>query len=75
MTSVINDLDHAPSSLFRYSGVAFDQNELGVQLGSMVLMEKGQPLAFDKVGTFGALGRRNGSIMLMPVLPMAPSFP
>ncbi|KAJ9517799.1 hypothetical protein QJQ45_004155 [Haematococcus lacustris] len=31
-----------------YSGVPFDQNELGVQLGSQVLMEKGQPLAFDK---------------------------
>lgn len=27
----------------------FDQNDLGVQLGSMVLMEKGQPLEFDKV--------------------------
>jgi hypothetical protein len=26
----------------------FDQNDLGVQLGSMVLMEKGQPLPFDK---------------------------
>lgn len=32
-----------------YSGVIFDQNDLGVQLGSMVLMEKGQPLEFDKV--------------------------
>ncbi len=32
-----------------YSGVQFDQNELGVQLGSMKLMEKGQPLAFDKI--------------------------
>ncbi|KAL6762241.1 arginine biosynthesis protein ArgJ [Haematococcus lacustris] len=31
-----------------YSGVPFDQNELGVQLGSQVLMEKGQPLVFDK---------------------------
>lgn len=32
-----------------YSGVAFDQRELGVQLGSMQLMRGGQPLAFDKV--------------------------
>jgi len=32
-----------------YSGVQFDQNELGVQLGSIKLMEKGQPLAFEKV--------------------------
>lgn len=24
------------------------QNDLGVQIGSMVLMEKGQPLTFDK---------------------------
>jgi len=31
-----------------YSGVQFDQNELGVQLGSMELMAKGQPLVFDK---------------------------
>ena len=29
-------------------GVAFDQNDLGVQMGSIKLMEKGQPLAFDK---------------------------
>lgn len=32
-----------------YSGVQFDQNELGVQLGAIKLMEKGQPLAFDKM--------------------------
>lgn len=31
-----------------YSGVQFDQNDLGVQIGSMVLMAKGQPLEFDK---------------------------
>lgn len=31
-----------------YSGVIFDQNDLGVQLGDIKLMEKGQPLAFDK---------------------------
>ncbi|GAX85732.1 hypothetical protein CEUSTIGMA_g13147.t1, partial [Chlamydomonas eustigma] len=31
-----------------YSGVQFDQNDLGVQLGSIKLMEKGQPLPFDK---------------------------
>lgn len=31
-----------------YSGVQFDQNDLGVQLGSMVLMANGQPLEFDK---------------------------
>lgn len=30
-----------------YSGVQFDQNNLGVRLGDTVLMEKGQPLAFD----------------------------
>lgn len=32
-----------------YSGIKFDQGELGVKLGSMVLMEKGQPLEFDKM--------------------------
>ncbi len=45
-----------------YSGVQFDQRDLGVQLGSTVLMEKGQPLPFDKavankylkVSSFGA---------------------
>ncbi|KAG2497664.1 hypothetical protein HYH03_004403 [Edaphochlamys debaryana] len=31
-----------------YSGIIFDQEDLGVQLGSMKLMEAGQPLAFDK---------------------------
>lgn len=31
-----------------YSGIIFDQNDLGVQLGPFKLMEKGQPLAFDK---------------------------
>ena len=31
-----------------YSGVAFDQNDLGVRLGDMQLMAKGQPLEFDK---------------------------
>ena len=31
------------------AGVQFDQNEMGVQLGSMKLMEKGQPLPFDKI--------------------------
>ncbi|GIL50618.1 hypothetical protein Vafri_6758 [Volvox africanus] len=31
-----------------YSGIIFDQSELGVQLGSMKLMEAGQPLSFDK---------------------------
>lgn len=30
-----------------YSGVAFDQNDLSVQLGPIKLMEGGQPLAFD----------------------------
>eukprot|EP00882_Tetradesmus_deserticola_P016115 GHRQ01017191.1.p1 GENE.GHRQ01017191.1~~GHRQ01017191.1.p1 ORF type:complete len:475 (+),score=206.66 GHRQ01017191.1:72-1427(+) len=30
-----------------YSGVQFDQNDLAVRLGSMQLMEAGQPLAFD----------------------------
>jgi glutamate N-acetyltransferase / amino-acid N-acetyltransferase len=28
--------------------VQFDQRNLGVQLGSMVLMKDGQPLSFDK---------------------------
>jgi len=32
-----------------YSGIQFDQRDLGVQLGSMKLMEAGQPLAFDKI--------------------------
>ncbi len=32
-----------------HTGVDFDQRDLGVQLGSIVLMEKGQPLPFDKV--------------------------
>lgn len=32
-----------------YSGVIFDQAELGVQLGDIKLMEAGQPLAFDKI--------------------------
>ncbi|EFJ45106.1 hypothetical protein VOLCADRAFT_64030 [Volvox carteri f. nagariensis] len=31
-----------------YSGIIFDQSDLGVQLGSMKLMEAGQPLPFDK---------------------------
>jgi glutamate N-acetyltransferase/amino-acid N-acetyltransferase len=31
-----------------YSGVQFDQNNLGVQIGSIKLMENGQPLEFDK---------------------------
>eukprot|EP00798_Chlamydomonas_sp_ICE-L_P021157 gene21157-28046_t len=31
-----------------YSGIQFDQNDLGVTLGSMKLMEKGQPLEFEK---------------------------
>lgn len=30
-----------------YSGIQFDQNDLGVRLGGTTLMEKGQPLAFD----------------------------
>lgn len=30
-----------------YSGVQFDQNDLSVQLGSIKLMEAGQPLPFD----------------------------
>ncbi|KAF6263030.1 arginine biosynthesis protein ArgJ [Scenedesmus sp. NREL 46B-D3] len=30
-----------------YSGVQFDQNDLAVRLGSIQLMEAGQPLAFD----------------------------
>lgn len=32
-----------------YSGVQFDQNDLGVDLGPIALMQKGQPLAFDRV--------------------------
>mmetsp|Transcript_14167 Transcript_14167/g.41152 ORF Transcript_14167/g.41152 Transcript_14167/m.41152 type:complete len:277 (-) Transcript_14167:947-1777(-) len=31
-----------------YSGVAFDQSNLGVRLGEQQLMEKGQPIPFDK---------------------------
>nr|QKY14863.1 arginine biosynthesis bifunctional (ARGJ) [Polytomella parva] len=31
-----------------YSGIIFNQEDLGVRLGSMQLMEKGQPLPFDK---------------------------
>ena len=31
----------------RYSGVKFNQNNLRVKLGDIVLMEKGQPLEFD----------------------------
>lgn len=31
-----------------YSGVKFDQNDLGVRLGDTPLMAKGQPLEFDK---------------------------
>lgn len=30
-----------------YSGVQFDQGEMSVQLGDILLMDKGQPLAFD----------------------------
>ncbi|NMF82736.1 bifunctional ornithine acetyltransferase/N-acetylglutamate synthase [Nodosilinea sp. P-1105] len=30
------------------AGVAFDQNDLRIQLGDMLLMEHGQPLAFDR---------------------------
>jgi glutamate N-acetyltransferase / amino-acid N-acetyltransferase len=38
-----------------YSGVAFDQNDLGVKLGEMQLMAKGQPLEFDKGAASGYL--------------------
>jgi hypothetical protein len=31
------------------AGIIFDQNDLGVRMGSIPLMEKGQPLTFDKV--------------------------
>ena len=31
----------------RYSGVKFNQNDLRVKVGDIVLMEKGQPLEFD----------------------------
>lgn len=30
-------------------GIQFDQNDLGVQLGSIKLMQGGQPLPFDKI--------------------------
>ena len=30
------------------AGIIFDQNDLGVRLGDMQLMEAGQPLPFDK---------------------------
>jgi glutamate N-acetyltransferase/amino-acid N-acetyltransferase len=38
-----------------YSGVQFDQNDLGVSLGDIKLMEAGQPLAFDKDAASGYL--------------------
>ena len=32
----------------RYSGVKFNQGDMRVKLGDIVLMDKGQPLEFDK---------------------------
>ncbi len=38
---------HPHTHTQRYSGVQFDQNEMSVQLGDILLMDKGQPLEFD----------------------------
>jgi glutamate N-acetyltransferase/amino-acid N-acetyltransferase len=37
------------------AGVKFDQNNLRIQLGDIVLMENGQPLAFDRVAAHNYL--------------------
>lgn len=33
----------------RYTGVAYDQRDMRVQLGNTLLMDRGQPLDFDAV--------------------------
>ena len=33
----------------RYTGVAYDQRDMRVQLGDTLLMDRGQPLDFDAV--------------------------
>ena len=38
-----------------YSGVTFDQNDMSVRLGDILLMDKGQPLAFDAKEASGYL--------------------
>lgn len=45
----------APFLPCSYSGVKFNQNDMRVKLGDIVLMDKGQPLEFDKSAASGYL--------------------
>eukprot|EP00271_Cylindrocystis_brebissonii_P010295 TRINITY_DN26454_c0_g1_i1.p1 TRINITY_DN26454_c0_g1~~TRINITY_DN26454_c0_g1_i1.p1 ORF type:complete len:517 (+),score=103.82 TRINITY_DN26454_c0_g1_i1:52-1551(+) len=50
-----------------YSGVAFDPNDMRIQLGDFPLMEKGQPLPFDRAAASAYLrscGEVHGTVLI-----------